>query len=153
MVFATFVWFYIFSLSSFVTMFKEFKDFAIKGNLIDMAIAFVMGGAFGKVATSFVEGMVAPLISKLSGGVDFSKLKWVLSDAVVGADGKETAAEVAVKYGAFLTNILDFVIVAVVMFMVVKAVNSAKKKEVAGPPPPPPAQEVLLSEIRDLLKK
>lgn len=134
-------------------MFKEFRDFVLKGNLIEMAIAFVMGGAFGKVITGFVEGIVAPLISMFTGGVKFDELQLVLKEAVIGADGKETAAAVAVKYGAFLTNVIDFLVVALVMFMVVKAVNSAKKKEADKPAPAPAAQEVLLAEIRDLLKK
>ena len=134
-------------------MWKEFKDFAMKGNLVDMAVAFVMGGAFGKVVTSFTDGIVSPLIGKLSGGVDFNAMKWVITPAVLGPDGKETAAEVAVKYGSFIMSILDFLIVAFVMFLVVKGVNKMKKAEEAGPPPPPPADIVLLEQIRDLLKK
>ncbi len=134
-------------------MWKEFKDFAMKGNLIDMAVAFVMGGAFGKVVSAFTDGIVAPLIGQLAGGVDFNAMKWVLTPAVVGADGKETAAEVAVMYGSFITNIIDFLIVALVMFMIIKGMNKMKKAEEAGPPPPPPADIVLLEQIRDLLKK
>jgi large conductance mechanosensitive channel len=139
-------------LNKFI-MWKEFKDFAMKGNLIDMAVAFVMGGAFGKVVSSFTDGIVAPLIGQLAGGVDFNAMKWVLTPAVVGADGKETAAEVAVKYGSFITNIIDFLIVALVMFMIVKAMNKMKAAEAAAPPPPPPADIVLLEQIRDLLKR
>ena len=134
-------------------MWKEFKAFAISGNLVDIAVAFVMGGAFGKVISSFTDGIVSPLIGQLSGGVDFNAMKWVISPAVVGADGKEAAAEVAVKYGSFIMSILDFLIVAFVMFLIIKAVNRMKKDEAAGPPPPPPADIVLLEQIRDLLKK
>lgn len=134
-------------------MIQEFKEFAMKGNLIDMAVGVVMGGAFGKIVSAFVDGMVMPAVGMLSGGQDFSDMKIVLKDAVLGPDGKETAAEVAIKYGTFITNVIDFLIVAFVMFMVIKAINNMKKAEAAAPPPPPPAQEVLLTEIRDLLKK
>lgn len=134
------------------TMFKEFKEFALKGNLIDMAIAFVMGGAFGKVSTAFVEGMVAPVIGMLLGGVDLTQKKWVLKAAEIGADGKETAAEVAINWGTFITATIDFLVVAFVMFMVVKAINSMKRKE-AEIPAAPPADIQLLTEIRNLLKK
>lgn len=125
----------------------------MKGNLIDIAIGFVMGAAFGKLTSAFVDGIVMPLVGMIMGGKNFDDLKWVLSPAEVGPDGAETAAEVAVMYGAFITTLLDFVIVAAVMFMVVKAVNKTKKAEEAGPPPPPPADIVLLEQIRDLLKK
>jgi large conductance mechanosensitive channel len=132
-------------------MFKEFKDFALKGNLIDTAVAFVMGAAFAKLTSAFIDGMVMPLVSQIA-QADFSSWKSVLSAAVVGADGKETAAEIAVKYGDFVGGVINFLVVAFIMFMIVKAMNSAKKAEAAAPPPPPPAQEVLLGEIRDLLK-
>jgi large conductance mechanosensitive channel len=126
-------------------MFKEFKDFAMKGNLIDIAVGMVMGGAFGKLASAFVDGMVLPLISKIFTLPPFDKLNTVLTAEVKDAAGKVTTPEVAVKTG-------DFIIVAAVMFMIVKAINKTKKAEAAAPPPPPPAQETLLSEIRDLLK-
>ncbi len=134
-------------------MLKEFKEFAMKGNLIDIAIGFVMGAAFGKLTSAFVDGVVMPLVGMIMGGKNFNDLKWVLSPAEVGPDGAETAAEVAVMYGAFITTLLDFIIVAAVMFMIVKGVNKMKKEEPAGPPPPPPADIVLLEQIRDLLKK
>ncbi|MEY4934735.1 MAG: large conductance mechanosensitive channel protein MscL [Bacteroidota bacterium] len=133
-------------------MFKEFKEFAMKGNLIDMAIGLVMGAAFGKVATAFTEGMIMPIVGKLVGGVDFKNLKYVIQDAVMGANGKETAAEVSIKYGEFINSCVDFFIVAFVMFMVVKAINAARKDTAMVAPPPTP-QEELLAEIRDLLKK
>ena len=136
-------------------MLKEFKAFAISGNLVDVAIAFVMGGAFGKITSSFIDGMVMPLVSMIT-QTDFSTWKTTLKAAVIGADGKETAPEVAVKYGDFVSAVINFLIVAMVMFMIVKAIASAKKaaeKEAeAAPAPAPPAQEVLLTEIRDLLK-
>lgn len=136
-------------------MMKEFKEFAMKGNLVDMAIAFVMGGAFGKVTTSFIEGIVMPIVGKLTGGVDFSKMQYKIKDAELDAAGKETAAAVFIKYGAFITTVVDFIVVAFVMFMIVKTINKMKKKEEAAPaaPPAPTATETLLAEIRDALKK
>ncbi|GIV31114.1 MAG: large-conductance mechanosensitive channel [Saprospiraceae bacterium] len=135
-------------------MLKEFKEFAMKGNLLDIAVGFVMGAAFGKVVTAFTEGIVSPLVGLLVGGIDFSNMKAVIKPAQIGPDGAEIAAEVAIKYGAFITTLIDFLIVAFAMFLVVKAVNKLKKKEAeAAPPPAPPAEVVLLEEIRDLLKK
>ncbi|HNN72890.1 MAG TPA: large conductance mechanosensitive channel protein MscL, partial [Ferruginibacter sp.] len=111
---------------------KEFKDFAMKGNLVDIAVAFVMGGAFGKVVTSFTEGMVAPLIGLL-GGKDLSKLEWELKPVVKDAAGAVTDPGVIVKWGVFVTAVIDFIIVAFVMFLVIKAINSLKKKQEAAP--------------------
>ena len=138
-----------------MSMLKEFKEFAVKGNLADTAIAFVMGAAFGKVVSSFIDGMVMPAVGMLTGGVDFNDMKYKLKDAVVAPDGKETAAAIYVKYGVFITNIIDFVIVAFVMFMVIKAINKAKKKEVPAPvaPAEPSSTDKLLMEIRDNLRK
>lgn len=137
---------------------SEFKEFAMKGNLVDMAIAFVMGGAFGKVVTAFVEKMFAPVVGLLMGGIDLNDKKVVIVDAV--AEVKDTAgsitvpavAEVAIQWGAFLTALIDFIIVAFVMFLIIKAINKMKKPE---PPAAPtgPTQEELLMQIRDLLKK
>lgn len=142
-------------------MLKEFKEFAMKGNLVDIAVAFVMGAAFGKIVTSFVDGVVMPLVGMLTGGIDFAQKKVVLKagiDAVKDAGGKvvtPAVAEVSVKYGAFLTNILDFIIVAFVVFLIIKAINSSKKKvEEAPPAPPTPSStDQLLMEIRDSLRK
>lgn len=131
-------------------MIQEFKEFALKGNLIDMAIAFVMGGAFGKVTSSFIDGLVMPPISLLTGGNIEGKI--VLKDAVLDAAGAVTTPEVAMTYGAFLSAAINFVIVAFVMFMVIKGMNSMKKPEPA-PAPAGPTQEELLTQIRDLLKK
>jgi len=142
-------------------MLKEFKEFAMRGNLVDMAIAFVMGGAFGKVVTSFVEGLVMPLVGLLTSGKDFTKMVWTIKDGAkqviddAGNVTTEAIEPVVVKYGEFLTVILDFVIVAFVMFLVIKLINKLKKKQEEAPAAPaaPSNQEVLLSEIRDLLKK
>lgn len=134
---------------------QEFKEFAMRGNLIDMAVGVVMGGAFGKVVSSFIDGMVMPAIGMITGGVDFTQMKFILKQGVdASADGTVAAVpEVAIKYGTFVTDVITFVVVAFVVFMIIKAINKMKKAEAAAPPPPPPAQEVLLTEIRDLLKK
>ena len=134
-------------------MMKEFKEFAMKGNLVDIAVGFVMGAAFTKIVTVFTQNMVAPLISMLTEKVRFDQMEWVLRDEVLGPDGAVATAKVAVSYGMFLTALIDFIIVAFVMFMVVKAVNRMKKAEPAPPPPGPSNEEKLLMEIRDALKK
>lgn len=132
-------------------MLKEFKTFAMKGNLVDIAVAFVMGAAFGKVITSFTEGVVSPLIG-LIGGADFSKNMLKLKDAVVDETGKIIKEAVYLKWGDFLTAVINFIIVAFIMFLVVKAVNSLKKKEEAAPAAPSSTDQLLM-EIRDSLKK
>ena len=129
---------------------KEFKAFAMKGNLVDIAVGFVMGAAFKSVVTSFTGGIVSPLIGIIFNS-DLKHLKYVVKEAIANAEGK-IEGEVAVLYGDFLTNTIDFIIVAFVMFMVVKGINKMKT-----PPPPPapsgPSDNDLLAEIRDLLKK
>ncbi|TNJ47146.1 large-conductance mechanosensitive channel protein MscL [Tamlana fucoidanivorans] len=133
-------------------MLKEFKEFAMKGNLVDIAVGFVMGAAFKEVVTSFTGGIVSPLIGLIF-KADFKDLKLVLKEGVANAEGI-MEGEVSVLWGAFLTNVIDFIIVAFVMFMIVKGVNKMKKKEEPAPEPPKgPSQEDLLTEIRDLLKK
>lgn len=134
-------------------MMKEFKDFAMKGNLVDIAVGFVMGAAFTKVVNMFTGGIVTPLISLLTEKFKFDELKWVLREGVKDAAGEIITAEVAITYGMFITALIDFLIVAFVMFMVVKAVNNMKKAEPAPPPPGPTNEEKLLMEIRDALKK
>jgi large conductance mechanosensitive channel len=139
------------------TMLKEFKEFALKGNLIDMAVAFVMGAAFTKLSTAFIEDLIMPLIGKISGGMDYSNKFIGLSDKVVATDLVTAKTQGAViAYGNFITIAINFVIVAFVMFLVVKAINNAKKltekAAAAAPPPAPTAEETLLAEIRDLLK-
>lgn len=126
---------------------QEFKDFAVKGNVADMAIGIIIGAAFGKIVSSLVADVIMPPLGVLIGGVDFSGLAVVLKE---GAPGVEP---VKLFYGKFIQTIFDFLIVAMAMFMVVKAMNRLKKNEVKdAAPTAPPAQEVLLSEIRDILK-
>ncbi|MCF7559511.1 large-conductance mechanosensitive channel protein MscL [Sabulilitoribacter multivorans] len=133
-------------------MLKEFKEFAMKGNLVDIAVAFVMGAAFNKVVSSFTGGIVSPLIGLIFKS-DFKDQKLILTEGTLN-DAGETVGEVALMWGDFLTNVIDFIIVAFVMFMVIKGVNSMKKKEEPAPEAPKgPSQEDLLAEIRDLLKK
>jgi len=126
-------------------MLQEFKDFAIKGNMIDMAVGFIMGGAFGTVVKSLVADVIMPPVGYLMGGVDFSKMAMSLGK---GLNGKE----VVIKYGAFINSVIAFFILALCIFVLVKAVNAMKKAEEAKPAAPP-KQEVLLEEIRDALKK
>ncbi len=134
-------------------MLKEFKDFAMKGNLVDIAVAFVMGAAFNKIVASFTGGIVSPLVGLIFKS-DFKGLKWIISEGVADEAGNVTG-EVAILYGDFITNLIDFIIVAFVMFMLIKGISKMKKKEEAAAPAPPagPTQEDLLTEIRDLLKK
>jgi len=136
-------------------MLKEFKEFAMKGNLVDMAIAFVMGAAFGKIVSAFINGLVMPIVGLLTAGVSFKDLKFVISPAELDAAGTVIKPENALLYGDFITVFIDFLIVAFVMFMVIKAMNKAKKKQAQEPaaPPAPTTDQVLLTEIRDLLKK
>ena len=131
-------------------MLKEFKEFALKGNLVDIAIGFVMGAAFKQVVTSFTGGIISPLIG-LVFKADFKDLKWIAREA----DTSNNISEVAVLYGDFITNVIDFVIVAFVMFIIIKGINATKKKEAPAAPalPAGPTQEELLEEIRDLLAK
>lgn len=132
-----------------MSMMQEFKDFAVKGNVVDMAVGVIIGGAFGKIISSFVSDVVMPPIGVLVGGVDFSKLVITLQAATASAPA------VVISYGKFIQTVVDFTIVAGVIFMVIKAINSMKQKAEEAPAAPaaPPAQEVLLTEIRDLLRK
>jgi len=135
-------------------MLKEFKEFALKGSLLDIAVGFVMGAAFKSVVTAFTAGIVSPLIGLIF-NANFKDLKWIVKEGVANADGKIEGA-IAVLYGEFMTTVIDFAIVAFVMFLIVKAVNSTKRKEEEAAPAPAPAgptQEELLGEIRDLLAK
>lgn len=132
---------------------SEFRDFALKGNVLDLAVGVIIGGAFGKVVASLTNDILLPPIGKLIGGVDFSKLELVLGEAPPGKD----AAAAAIKYGMFINTIIDFVIVAFAIFIVVKAFNHAKKRfeaqKPAAAPPGPTTEQKLLTEIRDLLAK
>jgi len=132
-----------------MSLIKEFKQFAMRGNVIDLAVAVVIGGAFGKIVASFVSDVLMPPLGLLLGGVNFTELVVVLKEAVGEAEA------VTLNYGAFVQNVVDFVIIAFTIFMVIKGINSMKKKEEAAPaaPPEPSKEEQLLTEIRDLLKK
>jgi large conductance mechanosensitive channel len=129
-------------------MAKEFKEFAMKGNMMDMAIGIVIGAAFGKIVSSVVADVLMPPLGLLLGGVNFAALKLTLKEAV-----GETAA-VTLNYGAFLQTVVDFLIVAFAIFLMIRGINSMRKKQEEAPaaPAPPPNQEILLAEIRDLLK-
>jgi large conductance mechanosensitive channel len=125
---------------------SEFKEFAVKGNVVDMAVGVIVGAAFGKIVSMLVDGVLMPPIGKMLGGVNFSDLARQIGAAPDGTP-------ILIKYGALLQTIIDFLIIAFVLFMVIKAINKMKKPVPGAPPPPPPASEVLLTEIRDLLKK
>ena len=126
---------------------KEFKEFAMKGNVVDLAVGVIIGGAFGKIVSSFVADVVMPPLGKMVGGVNFADLAVNLG---FGPDGK---TPVLLKYGAFLQSVFDFVIVALVIFMAIRGLNSLKKPDPAAPPAPPTRSEVLLEEIKNLLAK
>lgn len=137
------------------TLLKDFKDFAMRGNVVDMAIGVIIGGAFGKIVTSIVENIIMPPIGVLTGGVDFSGLKITLKEAVV--NGEETVSEaVYLNYGLFIQDVVNFLIIAFCIFLMVKGIASLNKKKeeaaAAEPAPKPSNEEVLLTEIRDLLK-
>ncbi len=148
--------------------FEEFKKFAMRGNVIDLAVGVVIGGAFGKITTSIVNDIIMPVVGMLTGGIAFEDWKIVLKEAVLDAEGAVKTAEVAIRYGNTIAIILDFIIVAFAVFCIVKAINAMHAKaeelrkkeeeEAAAEPPAPPAppepsaEEKLLTEIRDLLK-
>ena len=132
-----------------MSMMSEFRDFAMRGNVVDMAVGIVIGAAFGKIVSSFVSDVLMPPIGMLLGGMDFTELAFTLKEA-----SGEVAA-VTLNYGTFVQTLVDFIIIAFAIFMVIKAMNSLKKKKEEAPPAPPKqsAEEILLTEIRDLLKK
>ncbi|WP_268034184.1 large-conductance mechanosensitive channel protein MscL [Algoriphagus sp. PAP.12] len=138
-------------------MIKEFKEFAVKGNVVDMAVGVIIGGAFGKIVASLVNDVIMPPIGLALGGMDFKKLAYVLKEAELDAAGEVVTNAVTINYGMFIQNVVDFTIIAFVIFLAIKGINKMnrkeEKKEAAAPPPPPPKSEVLLEEIRDLLKK
>lgn len=129
---------------------KEFKEFAMRGSVVDLAVGVVIGGAFGKIVTSLVNDVIMPPIGYITGGIDFSDMKYILEPA----DEANGIAETAIAYGTFINVIIQFLIVAFCIFLVIKGINSLKRKEEAPPaaPPEPSKEEVLLTEIRDLLK-
>ncbi len=134
-------------------MIKEFKAFLMKGNVLDLAVAVIMATYFGAIVKSMVDDLLMPIIGNLMGGVDFSAMKAVLTEGVAATETAEAIAEVAINYGMFINHIITFVIVALVIFMIVKGYNKTQKAKEEAAPAGPPANEVLLAEIRDLLKK
>ncbi len=135
-------------------MFKEFKNFIMTGNVIDLAVAVILAGAVGLVVNGFVADIMMPIVGHFAGGMDFADLNVILSDAVIAADGSITKPENAIRYGAWINALINLVIVGFVLFMIVKAYNKTKKPKVEAPAAPKgPSQEELLAEIRDLLKK
>ena len=135
-------------------MIQEFKEFAMRGNVVDMAVGIIIGGAFGKIISSFVADVLMPPIGMLLGGTDFTGFKFVMKEGVMDA-GKVVTEPVTINYGTFIQVTIDFLIIAFAIFMMIKGMNSMKKKEVKAVeavPPPPTAEEKLLTEIRDLLK-
>ncbi|MBQ3535814.1 MAG: large-conductance mechanosensitive channel protein MscL [Alistipes sp.] len=139
---------------------KEFKEFAVKGNVMDMAVGVIIGGAFGKIVTSVVNDIIMPPVGLLIGGVDFSDMKLTMKEAVLNAAGEVVTPAVTWNYGAFIQQVVDFAILAFCVFILVKAINSLNKKKEAPAPAPAPVpepepskEELLLTEIRDLLKE
>lgn len=131
-----------------MSLFKEFRDFAMRGNVVDLAVGVIIGAAFGKIVSSLVANIIMPPLGLLIGGVDFKSFAWVLKPAVGGTPA------VIMQYGIFIQTVFDFIIVAFAIFMAVKLMNKLhKKKEVEKPAPKPSAEETLLTEIRDLLKQ
>ena len=135
---------------------EEFKSFAMRGNVIDLAVGVVIGGAFGKITTSVVNDIIMPAVSILTGGINFSEWKLVLKEAVLDEAGAEVAAAISINYGNLISVILDFIIIAFAVFCMVKGINKLYKKPEEAPAeepvPEPSAEEKLLTEIRDLLK-
>lgn len=131
-----------------MSMMQEFKEFAVRGNVVDMAVGIIIGAAFGKIVTALVSGVIMPPIGVLLGGVDFSDLAFVLKEA------SAEAPAVVISYGAFIQTVIDFTIVAFAIFLLVKGINSLRKQQEEAPkaPPEPTAEELLLTEIRDLMK-
>lgn len=137
---------------------KEFKEFALKGNVMDMAVGVIIGGAFGKIVNSLVADIIMPPIGLILGGADFTDMKWVLKPATLNEAGEEIAAAVTLNYGNFIQISVDFIILALAIFLMIKLMNNLKRKREAPAPAPaePPAptkEELLLGEIRDLLKQ
>ena len=130
-----------------MSLLSEFKEFAMKGNVVDMAVGIVIGAAFGKIVSAFVNAIVMPALGWIIGGVDFSQL------GVTLGENSATGAPVVIQYGQFIQALVDFLIIAAAIFMALKAINRLKKPEPAAAPPPPPREEVLLTEIRDALRQ
>ena len=137
-----------------MSIISEFKEFALRGNVIDLAVGVVIGGAFGKIVTSLVNDLIMPSVAFVIGSSDFKSLSTMLRPAVIGADGKETAAAVMLNYGAFIQTIVDFTIIAFVIFLAIKAINRLRRQEQPEAPAPtePSAEVKLLTEIRDAVQ-
>jgi large conductance mechanosensitive channel len=135
-------------------MLKEFREFAMRGNVVDLAVGIIIGAAFGAIVNSLVNDIIMPIIGYVTGGMDFKDLSYVLKPGATGADGAAIPA-VEIRYGLFINLIINFVIVAFALFMLIKGMNQLKRKQEAAPAPPPetPADVKLLAEIRDLLAK
>ena len=136
-----------------MSLYSDFKTFAMKGNVLDLAVGVIIGGAFGKIVSSFVADIIMPPIGMALGGVNFTDFKTVLRDAVADASGKVISPAVTVNYGSFLQNVIDFLIIAIVIFTAIKTINRFKRKEEVVVVVETPAEIALLTEIRDLLKK
>lgn len=138
-------------------MISEFKEFALRGNVIDLAVGVVIGGAFGKIVSSLVNDLITPVISLFTGSADFKSLSVTLRTAVLDAEGTETVPALLLNYGSFIQSVIDFTLIALVIFFAVKAINRLRRQEQAAPPAPAPAEPSaeakLLAEIRDLLSK
>lgn len=136
---------------------QEFKEFALRGNVMDMAVGIIIGGAFGKIVSSLVDDILMPIIGLLTGGVNFTDLKWVIKPAEINVAGEEIVAATTLNYGLFIQNVVDFLIIALVIFMMIRAINSVRKKhekpEAPAPAPEPSDEVKLLTEIRNLLDK
>jgi large conductance mechanosensitive channel len=132
----------------------EFKEFALKGSVVDLAVGVVIGAAFGKIVSSLVNDIMMPPLGLLMGGVDFSDKKITLKDAVLDKAGAVVHPAVSINYGVFINNTIDFIIVAIAIFVVIKLMNTAKRQPPPAPaaPPPPTKEEVLLAEIRDAIR-
>ena len=139
-----------------MSFFKEFKEFAMRGNVIDMAVGVVIGAAFGKIISSLVDDIIMPLVGVVTGGMNFTHYKWVIQKAVVDSQTQEVLTpEVTMNWGSWVQTLVDFIIVAFCIFVAIKAINQLKRKkeEAPAPAPAPSKEEVLLTEIRDLLKE
>ena len=135
---------------------KDFKEFAMKGNIIDMAVGVIIGGAFGKIVSSLVNDIIMPVVSTMTGGDNLSKMKYIITKGQEAtAEGQAAIEEVAINYGMFIQNIVDFLIIALSIFVALKVIMKFKRKEAETPaaPPAPTKEEILLTEIRDLLKE
>lgn len=134
---------------------QEFKEFVLRGNVMDMAVGIIIGGAFGKIVSSLVDDILMPLIGLVTGGINFTELKYVIKPAEINAAGEEIVAATTLNYGLFIQNIVDFLIIALVIFMMIRGINSLRKKqeEPAAPAPEPSDEVKLLTEIRNLLDK